>query len=250
VIQPVDDLFAIGTSLAPPPLMLRAFIASFFALAVASTATNALGSEGPEGPEPPTTAEPPAEPATPAEAPAAPQNSHDDLLLTAGLGGFGEEPRTIGGLVSLTGLRQKGLLGYGATVEYGGAVFDYTTVTAAPMIGLFVDGPDWLRVGIAAAGGIHHYEGVGRGFISSTDPGASGTTPFIGARAFLGAETGGKVRFHIGFQLSLDDDLTRTRSSYTYQESSWTTPHAATASHTVGALRFGTVLALGTSFDL
>ena len=56
---------------------------------------------------------------------------------------------------------------------------------------------------------------------------AAARPPFVGARAFLGAEIGGKARFHIGLQLSLDDDLTRTRDAYTYQETAWTSPHSA-----------------------
>ena len=212
--------------------MLRTCLASVIALTVA---TNAHAEEQ--------------EREEPAAEVVAPERAHSDLLVTAGVGGF-SDARKVGGLVNLTVLRQKGLLGYGATLEYGGAVLDYTTSTAAPLVGLFVDGPHSIRFGIAAAGGIHHYEGVDGGFISSTDPGASGTTPFLGARAFLGTELGGKTRFHLGLQLSLDDDLTRTRTAYTYTERAWTAPHAETTSHTVGALRFGTLLALGTAFDL
>ena len=215
--------------------MLRTSLASLLTLTLASIATNAHAEEQDRE-------------APPAQA-VAPERSRSDLLVTAGLGGFSDADK-VGGLVNLTVLRQKGLLGYGATFEYGGAVLDYTTSTAAPLVGLFVDGPHALRFGVAAAGGVHHYEGVDRGFISSTDPGASGTTPFLGARAFLDAEIGGKTRFHLGLQLSLDDDLTRTRTAYTYTERAWTAPRAETTSHTVGVLRFGTLLALGTAFDL
>lgn len=214
--------------------MLKAFlISSLVALAIAATTAPARASDAPD----------PDAPVPPAK------DSHDDLLLTAGLGGFGDAHK-VGGLLSFTALRQKGLLGYGATFEYGSAFLDYTTVTAAPIVGIFVDGPRSVRLGLAAAGGVHHYEGVDGAFLFSSDPGASGTTPFIGARALVGAEIGGKARFHIGLQLSADDDLTRTRTPYTYQESSWTTPHPETTAHTVGALRFGAMLALGTAFDL
>jgi hypothetical protein len=216
--------------------MLKASLASFLALAVAATATNARAEDSEEV-------------ASPDRGEAAAAKPHDDLLLTAGAGVLGE-PRKTGGLLSATVLRQQGVLGYGATFEYGGTAFDYTTYTAAPMIGIFVDGPRWARVGVAAAGGLHHYEGVGRGFISSSDPGAHGSTPFLGARLFLGAETGGKARFHVGLQLALDDDLTRARDAYTYEETAWTSPHAVTTSHTVGALRFAGTLALGAAFDL
>jgi hypothetical protein len=218
--------------------MLKASLASLLAISLASIATNADAEEpGSEGAGSLSAEEP------------VPQKSHNDLLLTAGVGVLGEPGKT-GGLVSATALYQHGLLGYGATFEYGGAIFDYTTVTAAPMIGIFVDGPQWLRVGVAATGGVHHYEGVDRGFISSSDPGARGTTAFVGTRVFLGAETGGKARFHLGLQLALDDDLTRTRNAYTFEETAWTSPHSVTTSHTVGALRFGGMLALGTAFDL
>jgi hypothetical protein len=223
--------------------MLRTSLAALLALAVSAIATHAAAAEPDDG-EPPA----PAEQAEATEA-TSPEKSRSDLLLTAGLGGF-TDTSTVGGLLSVTALRQKGLLGYGATFEYGGAVLDYTTTTAAPLVGIFIDGPHAIRLGLAATGGLHHYEGVGRGFIFSTDPGASGTTAFVGARAFVGTEVGGKTRFHIGLQLSVDDDLTRTRTPYVYRETGWTSPHSATASHTVGALRFGTLLALGTAFDL
>ncbi len=225
--------------------MLRTSLATVLALAVSTIATTAAAAESDDR-EPPATA-----PATEPESAevSAPEKSRSDLLLTAGLGGF-TDTSNVGGLLSVTALRQKGLLGYGATFEYGGAVLDYTTTTAAPLVGIFIDGPHAVRLGLAATGGLHHYEGVGRGFIFSTDPGASGTTAFVGARAFVGTEVGGKTRFHIGLQLSVDDDLTRTRTPYVYQETGWTAPHSATASHTVGTLRFGTLLALGTAFDL
>jgi hypothetical protein len=217
--------------------MLRAFLTSSLALTVVAVAAPAWAAE----PDPQETPEP--------DAPEPRAKSHDDLLLTAGLGGFGDDHKT-GGVLSFTALRQKGLLGYGATFEYGSAFLDYTSVTAAPIVGIFVDGPSYLRLGLAAAGGIHHYEGVDGAFIFSSDPGASGTTPFIGARAIAGAEFGGKARFHLGLQLSLDDDLTRTRTPYTYEEKVWSSPYSVTTSHTVGSLRVGAMLALGTAFDL
>jgi len=118
------------------------------------------------------------------------------------------------------------------------------------MVGLFVDAPRSLRLGIAATGGIHTYSGVGGGFISSSDPGASGIVPFLGARLFAGAEVGNKARFHIGLQLSADDDLTRLHRTYTFEENAFSAPHQATASPTVGSFRFGAMIALGTAFDL
>ncbi len=205
-------------------------------LASLSIATRALASEPSD--EPP-----------PSELQVERPRAHDDILLTAGAGFFGEA-RKLGGAVNLTALRQKSWLGYGATLEYGGTMFDYTSVTAAPMIGVFVDGPRSLRMGIAAVGGVHVYNGVERGFISSSDPGAHATTAFVGSRVFFGAELGGKARFHVGLQLSADDDLARVRNAYTFEESAFTTPHVSTATHTVGAFRFGAMLALGTAFDL
>jgi hypothetical protein len=178
---------------------------------------------------------------------------HDDILVTGGAGFLGDE-RHVGGTLALTGLRQKGLLGYGATFEYSGAVLDYTSVTAAPTIGVFVDSPRWMRIGLAAVGGVHSYRGVDAGFISSSDPGASGTTAFVGARAFVGAEVGGKARLHIGLQLSADDDLSRIRWPYTFDQTAFVANGASarseTATHTVGTFRVGALVALGTAFDL
>ena len=195
--------------------------------------------------------EPLEEPAAPdADVKAEVPKLHDDILLTAGAGFFADD-RKGGGAVSLTALRQKGWLGYGATFEYGGALFDYTSLTAAPMIGIFSPGPRGLRIGIAAAGGIHTYDGVGRGFISSSDPGAKGTVAFVGTRLMMGTELGGQARFHIGLQLSADDDLARTRKAYAFTETAFrAAPQDATATNTVGTFRVGAMLTLGTAFDL
>ncbi|MDB4934697.1 MAG: hypothetical protein JWP87_1669 [Labilithrix sp.] len=220
-------------------LTSRSFLCVAVVLVVSSVTAPALASE----PEPELELEPDAI----AKADAKP---HDDLLFTAGAGMLGDE-RHVGGTLALTGLRQKGWLGYGATFEYSGAVFDYTSVTAAPMVGVFVDAPRWARVGVAAVGGIHSYSGVGAGFIGSSDPGASGTTAFVGARLFAGAEVGNKTRFHFGLQLSADDDLSRTRTPYTFEQTAFVaTARTETASHTVGTFRLGAMLALGTAFDL
>jgi hypothetical protein len=48
----------------------------------------------------------------------------------------------------------------------------------------------------------------------------------------------------------VDDDLSRTSKTYSFTETAWTTPHAATATHTIGDLRASAMLTLGTAFDL
>ena len=68
-----------------------------------------------------------------------PDERRRDVLVTAGLGYFSDRERE-GGVLSVTALHQRGPIGFGATFEYGGAVFDYTHVTAAPMIGVFRPG--------------------------------------------------------------------------------------------------------------
>jgi hypothetical protein len=182
-------------------LTSRSFLCVAVVLVVSSVTAPALASE----PEPELELEPDAI----AKADAKP---HDDLLFTAGAGMLGDE-RHVGGTLALTGLRQKGWLGY--------------------------------------VGGIHSYSGVGAGFIGSSDPGASGTTAFVGARVFAGAEVGNKTRFHFGLQLSADDDLSRTRTPYTFEQTAFVaTARTETASHTVGTFRLGAMLALGTAFDL
>jgi hypothetical protein len=214
------------------------------ALAMTLATTQALASEDTERE---TETETEQRDAEPPKAPA----PHDDLLLTAGAGFFGHDQRGLGGSLGLTALRQKGWFAYGGTFEWSGVVFDYTSVTAAPMVGVFVEGPRWVRVGIAGVGGIHSYRGVGSGLLTS-DPGASGTTAFVGTRVFFGAEVGDRARFHIGLQLSADDDLTRTRKTYSYEQTAGFggAARSATATHTVGAFRYGAMLALGTAFDL
>jgi hypothetical protein len=229
----------------------------FFLTTSAHASESAEPTASPASPASPTSADPAASTAStgwPAdEQPAAPPATpHDDLLLTASAGAFGGASSAGGVVVGLTVLRQKGLLGYGALFEAGTLLFDYETMTAAPMVGVFLDGPRSLRLGVAATGGLHTYSGVGKGFLSS-DPGASGAAPFVGARLLAGAELGGKARFHIGALLGLDDDLTRTSKTYAFTESSWTslvTPHAATATHRIGDLRATAMLTLGTAFDL
>jgi hypothetical protein len=223
--------------------MLRPLTAALGAACLILVATPALASEPAESTPP--SAEEPAE----APAPSRPLE-HDDLLLTAGAGVFGGSRDSGGGELGVTVLRQKGLLGYGALFEAGTTLFDYTTMTAAPTVGVFFDGPRSLRLGVMAAGGLHTYNGVGKGFIASSDPGASGATAFLGARVLAGIELGGKARFHLGVQLGADDDLSRTRKTYDFTESAWATPHPATATHTIGDVRVSAMLALGTAFDL
>gem|GEM_PF-2744538 len=173
-----------------------------------------------------------------------------DLLVTGGTGAFTDGDNT-GGVLTLTVLRQAGPIGYGGLFEYGGAIFDYTHVTAAPMIGIFAPSPRWLRAGAAVTAGVHVYEGVGRGFLSS-DPGVDGTMPFAGIRGFIGGEIGGKARLHLGLQLSADTDLARRERTSSYRESSWSSSatYERTATHTIGFVRTGAALALGGAFDL
>jgi hypothetical protein len=224
----------------------------FFFLTTSAHASEAANASpaSPASPDPAASPESAGGPAAEQPASSPLDTAHDDLLLAASAGAFGGASNRGGGVLGVTVLRQKGVLGYGALFEAGSSLFEYTTMTAAPMVGVFLDGPRSLRLGVAATGGLHTYSGVGKGFISSSDPGASGAAPFVGARVLAGAELGGKARFHIGVLLGVDDDLTRTSKTYTFTESAWTTPHAATATHTIGDLRATAMLTLGTAFDL
>ena len=177
------------------------------------------------------------------------REAHDDLLVTGTAGVFADRGDT-GGSLGAAVLRQQGWLGYGVTFDYGGKLFDYEDVGAAPMVGLFVDSPRWVRVGLAGSLGLHSYSGVEKGFLSR-DPGATGTTGYVGARLFLGGEAGGAARFHFGFQLFAEEDLARVRRTYSFEQSSFGgTSRPETVTHTVGAFRCGTLLAIGGAFDL
>ncbi|MBS2016664.1 MAG: hypothetical protein JST00_27520 [Deltaproteobacteria bacterium] len=185
-----------------------------------------------------------------AEAPEAMRRpvAHDDLLVVATAGGMGDGG-DVGGSLGVVALRQSGWLGYGATFDYGGKLFDYEVVGVAPMIGLFLDTPRWARVGLAATAGVHAYSGVGKGLFTR-DPGASGTTGFVGARLFLGGEVGGAARLHVGMQLSAEEDLARLQRSYTFEGGGFGAPRLESTTHTIGAFRYGALLALGGAFDL
>jgi hypothetical protein len=62
----------------------------------------------------------------------------------------------------------------------------------------------------------------------------------------------GPVRWNLGLQTFLDDDVTRETRSSSYQETPLFggAPVARTSAHRIGALHAGVMLAFGSTFDL
>ena len=97
---------------------------------------------------------------------------------------------------------------------------------------------------------MHRYSGVGRGFLSD-DPGASGTSPYVGARAGVSHLFGGKAtRFSFGIMAALDEDLERKTVSYQYTDDGWFGGSSVRETEqTIGTRRTSVLVSLGANHD-
>jgi hypothetical protein len=109
-----------------------------------------------------------------------------------------------------------------------------------------------LRLAAGGAFGLHGYQDVGAGFLSS-DPGADGITPFAGARVGASYVFGrGENHLELGMMGLYDGDLIRRTVTTQYMEESWFSgeQYETTSTHTVGTDRFGALVTVGWTRDL
>ena len=223
------------------PFVACALLVCTSATAAPQSPVASLGFVPAAGPPPDALSEPaPAPNAVPAR----------DVVVVAHGGAFAG---TMGGVVvGATGLARFGLFQAGGLVEGGTSIFSGSYVAVAAASGLAVRTPSGFRLDLLGVAGDHHYTAVGAGLLT-TDPGAHGDTPFVGARLGLSYGFGvGATRFDVGAWGLVEDDLTRSTQTYSFAEQSWfgggTFPRTVT--HTVGGYRAGAALRLGAAFDL
>jgi hypothetical protein len=159
---------------------------------------------------------------------------------------------TTGGLVlGGTGLARFGMFQVGGLAEAGGEVFAYEYVGVAATSGIGLRTASGFRFDALGVVGGHHYTHVGNELFSS-DPGATGDLPFVGARMGVSYAFGsGPLHFDLGLWGLAEDDIGRTSQRYTYSEAGWFGAPATpkTVTHEIGAQRLGAALRLGVTFD-
>lgn len=175
----------------------------------------------------------------------APVNVSGSLLMGGSNGGA---------VLGVTVLTRIGTFDVGAEGILAVTLFDYSYGGLAGDAGVAWQSTSGFRLDAFGALGVHGYGGVGRGFLSS-DPGASATLPFAGARLLAGYVFGeGPAHFELGLLGFCDDDLTRKTVSYDYVEhglfgGGGGPDFVEHATHTVGTSRVGAALTLTFSYD-
>jgi hypothetical protein len=81
---------------------------------------------------------------------------------------------------------------------------------------------DPLQVTVLGEAGMHHYSGVGAGFMSE-DPGADGSLPYAGGRLLVGYRVthSRRVNFALAGSFALNHDLHTLTRHYSYTETGW-----------------------------
>ena len=173
-----------------------------------------------------------------------------DLSFRASLHGYDDLDANSGGVgFGGTALYRHDLLVAGGVVEHGSALWGHRYLAIAPSVGIALPLPSWARVEILTVAGAHHYSGVGKQLFSS-DPGLSGTVPFVGARLYAGTELGGRAfRFSAGFSVWTEADLFRRTETYTYRET-FLVDSDETVTRQLGMSRAAFALVLGGTFGL
>lgn len=179
-------------------------------------------------------------------APLSPSSS-SSVDVTGHIGGTGGDGYA-GALLGASVLARSGVLGGGATIEASGAFA--TRFGAGALGGFSYRNDNGFGVDLLGVLGVHHYEGVGRGILSS-DPGVSGTTPFAGGRSRLSYQLGsGARRFQFGGTATLESDLLRDTKRSTYTSTGWFSGDTSTRTdtHDVGFATVGLMLDAGVTF--
>lgn len=186
------------------------------------------------------------------DAPASsPPSAPSDLALSGYVGGFGSNAGG-GPMVGAAATWRTGVLQFGFAADAGSAILDYSYFGYGAAAGIGLRSRSGWQFDALVVGGIHHYEGFGRGFLTD-DPGARATLPFAGLRAGPGFAFGsGSTHFVIGVLGFAETDLASRVVAYEYHEDGWLTESYAqqSSTRTVWTGRAGLALQLGISHDL
>jgi hypothetical protein len=110
---------------------------------------------------------------------------------------------------------------------------------------------DDFSLRVLSTGGVHHYVGIGRGLISD-DPGASGSTPYVGARVVLAYRwrvSSVQRRPFFGLLGGLDQDLDQRDVTVTYSDGDYLTPPSRSTHH-LGQTTYTGLFVAGLELDL
>jgi hypothetical protein len=109
---------------------------------------------------------------------------------------------------------------------------------------------DDFSLRVLSTGGVHHYLGVGRDLLSD-DPGASGSTPYVGARVVLAYRwrvSSVQRRPFFGLMGGLDQDLDQRDVTVRYSDDYYTPP--STSRHHLGQTTYTGLFVAGLELDL
>lgn len=135
------------------------------------------------------------------------------------------------------------VLRLGATGQLATALYNNESALSA-VTGVGFGDP--LQVSLLAEAGMHHYSGVGSGFMSD-DPGADGGLPFAGGRLLLDYRVthGRRVNLALTGGFALNRDLHTLTRHYHYTESSWFSDETYSAEETVALGQTQSTITLG-----
>lgn len=173
-----------------------------------------------------------------------------DLSFSGYVGGFGSSEG--GGPMVLAALSwRRGLLQLGVGADAGAAILDYDYFGYSLSAGLGWRSLSGWQLDAVGYGGVHSYEGFGRGLLSS-DPGARATLPFAGVRVGPSYTFGaGETHFAIGLVAFGETDLSSRRVTYDYVASGlFESGQREQVQRTVWTARGGAMLRLGVTHDL
>ncbi|HEY6557825.1 MAG TPA: hypothetical protein VI072_11155 [Polyangiaceae bacterium] len=157
--------------------------------------------------------------------------------MSGTVGGFSDD-RDDGGVSLGAAFKvRSNLLAAGALLEFGSALFSYGYISGAAAFGLSARVDQNVRLELLGLGGYRHYSGVGRAAFLGNDPGASGGTPYVGARSgasYLFGQRPGL--FELGAYVGVDRDLTSQRVHYSYETGDGWFDGSGEGSQTVGGL--------------
>jgi hypothetical protein len=139
----------------------------------------------------------------------------------------------------------------GALAEGGTQIFGYSYGGIAALGGFALRPSNQLRFELLGSLGMHQYSGVGRGLLSE-DPGADGSSGYVGARAGASWLFGARAtRFQLGMHGALDEDLSRETVRYQYTDTSWFGGESSLrdAEQTIGMRRTSVIASLGVTHD-
>jgi hypothetical protein len=178
--------------------------------------------------------------------------SPSDVSFRGGLGGFSDPGDGGGVLLQASGLYRLGPLGLGAQLEGGATVFEYGYSGVGALAGVALRPDARVRVEVLGTFGGRHYSGVGRGFLND-DPGVSGDTTYVGARAGAAYLFGTNTNHtELGLYGGVDEDLSRETKTSRYTSTSWFGGESTTqeSQHTIGTRRYSLLVAVGWTHDV